>query len=576
MNSRMHIVSEAMPSRWLAALILGHVLACDNASGPGLRLDVSPDSVQMNRSDTVRLTVNGHLVTGVAVAFESNDTTIATVSNVGLVRGGSAVGRTTIRVSSGGAVTNVPIRVLPVPSGIVMSPGDTVIQISRTVQFRAWVIDEVGDSIPGIILHWRSSDAAIATVTQGGIVTSTDRAGFVFITADFGTLVGGSSIQVAIPGQATEIELAPADTILTVGDSAQLRATARDGFGTALSSSLLIWISDNNAVITVSSTGLVRSMNGLKGRVMIRAVVDTGSGLVEARAFVTAVDSIVAARSPVPNAYGAAISAGNVAYVTNTDGSILRANLPAPTFRQSILVGSNPTGVAFNSPGTRAYVSNYNSSAISVIDVTTNTSVEVIPVGARPFEVIVAPGDSILWVGKEDSVYAVRIATKEIVARFFFGGLATGFAIARDTLLYVSTNSIGTVVEFNLRTRTVARTLTVGGVPQKVTVSPDGSELYIANGSGYVQFWDLGTGLQIGSNLALSTPGYGIARRPSNGLLYVSGGSFESGYLHVIDPATRTVVYTALIGGTPRDVVFDAVGNIGVVANESGWVDFIK
>ena len=111
----------------------------------------------MNRSDTVRLAVipldgDGHLVTGVSVAFESNDTTIATVSNVGLVRGGSAVGRTTIRVSGGGAVTNVPIRVLPVPSGIVMFPSDTVIPVSRTVQFRAWVIDEVGDSIPGIVL----------------------------------------------------------------------------------------------------------------------------------------------------------------------------------------------------------------------------------------------------------------------------------------------------------------------------------------------------------------------------------------------------------------------------------------
>jgi len=572
-----------MRCSWVVLLLVVFVgSACSDSSGPGIRLDVSPDSVQMNRSDTVRLAVipldgDGHLVTGVSVAFESNDTTIATVSNVGLVRGGSAVGRTTIRVSGGGAVTNVPIRVLPVPSGIVMFPSDTVIPVSRTVQFRAWVIDEVGDSIPGIVLNWRSSDTAIATVTQSGTVKSKNTAGFVFITADFGTLMRGSTVRVAIPGAPTDVELAPADTVIPVGDSAQLRATARDAFGTTLSSSLLIWISDNNAVLTVSNTGFVRSVNGLKGRVMIRAVIDTGSGLVESRAFVTVVDSIIAARSSASGAYSAAISIGNVAYVTNTQGSnILRANLPVTTFGPSVIVGSIPTEVAFNSTGTRAYVTNQYSSTVSVIDVVANANIDAIPIGQSPFEVIVAPGDSILWVGKVDSAYAVRLATKQIVARFYIAGLANGVAIARDTLLYFSTHSGGTVIEFNLRTRTVSRTFTVGGTPQKLAVSPDGSELYIANQDGYVQFWDLVTGVQIGSNVTLPSNAYGIARRPSNGLLYATSAYFGGGYVYILDPATRTVIYSTLVGGSPREVVFNNDGSIGIIPNENGWVDFIR
>jgi YVTN family beta-propeller protein len=239
-------------------------------------------------------------------------------------------------------------------------------------------------------------------------------------------------------------------------------------------------------------------------------------------------------------------------------------------------VGNTPTEVAFNSTGSRAYVTNQYSSTVSVIDVSANTNIDAIPIGERPFEVIVAPGDSILWVGKVDSVYAVRLTTKQIVARFYIAGLANGVAITRDTLLYFSTHTGGTVVEFNLRTKTAARTFTVGGVPQKIAVSPDGSELYIANQDGYVQFWNLDTGVQIGSNLALPAAGYGLARRPSNGLLYATSASFGGGYLYVIDPVTHTLVYSVVIGGDTRDVAFNNDGSIGIIANSAGWVDFIK
>jgi DNA-binding beta-propeller fold protein YncE len=132
------------------------------------------------------------------------------------------------------------------------------------------------------------------------------------------------------------------------------------------------------------------------------------------------------------------------------------------------------------------------------------------------------------------------------------------------------------VIEFNLRTRALGRTFAVGGVPQKIAVSPDGFTLYIANQSGYVQFWDLVSGLQIGSNLILPSAGYGLARRATNGYLYVTGAYFGGGYIYVIDPLARTIVHSAVVGGSTRHVVFTADGTIGIVPNENGWVDFIK
>jgi len=239
-------------------------------------------------------------------------------------------------------------------------------------------------------------------------------------------------------------------------------------------------------------------------------------------------------------------------------------------------VGDTPTEMAFNSTGTRLYVTNQYSASISVINVASNTAIDEIPVGNRPFEVIVEPGDSILWTGKIDSLYGVRLATKEIIARFQIGDVGNGFAIAHDTVLYVSTHTTGTVVEINLRTRSLGRTFAVGGVPQKLAVSPNGTELYIANEAGYLQFWDLSSGLQIGSNLILPSAAYGLARRPTNGYLYLTGAYFGGGYIYIVDPVTHVLVHSAIVGGSTRHVVFNADGSVGLVPNEGHWVDFIK
>jgi DNA-binding beta-propeller fold protein YncE len=111
------------------------------------------------------------------------------------------------------------------------------------------------------------------------------------------------------------------------------------------------------------------------------------------------------------------------------------------------------------------------------------------------------------------------------------------------------------------------------------TPRADGNTLYIANeadrSEGYVQFWNLITGTQIGTNLPLTgAAGYGIAIRPTTGLLYVTT-AIPEGRIYVIDPGTRRVLKSAVAGGLAREVVF-APNGVGFVPNGSDWVDFIK
>ncbi len=287
------------------------------------------------------------------------------------------------------------------------------------------------------------------------------------------------------------------------------------------------------------------------------------------------VQSDILAHVPLASrAYAVAVSSTGVVYVGQPDlFRLLRDSLPQTSFTGTVSVGNTPTEVAFNSTGSQAFVTNQFSQNVGVIDVATNTQATTVAVAGNPFAVIVAPGDSIVYVTTTaDSLFAIRAATGEIAHRLSLPIISNGFAI-HDSLLYVSTRDVGTVTIINLKSNAILRTLTVGGAPQGIVVSPDGTQLYIANQTGDLQFWSIANDNSVG-DAVLAGRGFGLALRPSDGKLYVT--TLEAGEVQVVDPNTHLIVKSINVGGIPRRIAFDQSGNIGVVANEGGWVDFLR
>lgn len=387
-----------------------------------------------------------------------------------------------------------------------------------------------------------------------------------------GLLVGGCEGPTEPAWDVEELVVTPNPAYLGPGDNLQLAVSAVDGNGNLVTGVPVTFSSSDADLITVSKTGLVHAV-GPTGS----AVVTVSGGDVTAEVQVAVYGPFAQSTGLNGRPYAAAISPTGVVYIGLLDvAQLARADLPGTTFAPAVSVGNIPTEVAFNSSGTRAYATNQWDQDVSVVDVATNSEIDRIAVTGAPFEVIVTPGDSILYVTTNaDSVYGIRLASKAVVARFKTPNTANGLAV-RDTMLYVSTWRGGTVIEFNLRTRAIARVFRVGGIPQKLAFSPNGQELYIANQDGYVQFWNLVSGIQIGTPVTLPGGGaYGIDRSPSTGLLYVSTAYFGGGNLHVVDPTTRQVLKTFKVGGAARRVVFHSSG-LGLVSNEGGWVDFVR
>jgi YVTN family beta-propeller protein len=240
----------------------------------------------------------------------------------------------------------------------------------------------------------------------------------------------------------------------------------------------------------------------------------------------------------------------------------------------SVPVGCNPTRLALDRSGRRAYVSNQFSDSISVIDVLTNRCIDTIPVQGNPAPVVLSADERTLFVTTNaDRLYAIDVAAKRVVASIPLPATSHHLTLHPSAArLYVATRAAGTVIEIDTRTWQHARTFAVGGQTQALAVSADGAELYIANETGGLDVVDLEGGT-FAASLQLQGRAYGLALSPDNGQLYV--GLVSSGRVQVVDRESLRVIRSIVIGGLPRGIVFSPLGDTALVANEAGWVDVI-
>ncbi len=526
------------------------------------RVLLTPTSATAAIDDTLLFTAQvldyaGLPVPGAPVTFESTDPAVLQVIGPqGRVRA-AGMGQARLRARSGTTLDSATVAVHGLPAQVVITPDSVPVAVPLSVPLTVQVRDALGQAIPNAAVTFESGDTAVATVTGGGTVTG-HRIGVTTIVARS----GAARDTIPVVATAASVEVTPASVLLETADTIQLVATARDGLGAAISGVTFAYRSSDTTVARVSGAGVLTFAGTGSADIV------TAGGY---RSDTTVVLALVARIALTDRLSGVAVSVGDDIYALKADAGVA-VRLDPATWQAGvgIPVGFQPTAVTFNSTGTRTYVTNQFSQDVSVLDPATDTELGRLSLPADPYVSLVTPGDSILYVTSNiGRVYGIRLATGAI--RDSIAGLANALA-ARDTLLYVSVLD-GRVVEYNLRTLTVGRTLTTGGRPQGIAISPNGAELYVADENGGLQFWNLASGARL-DILPLPAGGpFGLAQQPGTGLLFVTG-TF-GGTVYIVDPVTRTLVRTLPVGGVTRRIAFRANGD-GVVTNESGWVDVIR
>jgi len=92
-----------------------------------------------------------------------------------------------------------PTQVTTVPggdavSGVAVSPSSATLDVGRTLQLTATLLDGNGQEVSGDV-SWTSSNNAVASVTENGLVTAVAEGGAT-ITASAGSQSGGAVVTV--------------------------------------------------------------------------------------------------------------------------------------------------------------------------------------------------------------------------------------------------------------------------------------------------------------------------------------------------------------------------------------------
>ena len=158
----------------------------------------------------------------------------------------------TVLTACGGDGSGPPA---PVAS-VAVTPQSSTIVVGQTTQLTAQPKDAQGNNLGNRTVTWSSTNTAVASVSSSGLVTALTVGGPVTIVAS-SEGQDGSAVVTVTPPPVASVSVSPASPSLTPLASVQLSATTRDASGAVLTGRVVTWNSSNNAVATVSGSGLV-------------------------------------------------------------------------------------------------------------------------------------------------------------------------------------------------------------------------------------------------------------------------------------------------------------------------------
>ncbi|HKW15612.1 MAG TPA: Ig-like domain-containing protein [Candidatus Krumholzibacteria bacterium] len=188
---------------------------------------------------------------------------------------------------------------------------------------------------------------------------------------------------------------------------------------------------------------------------------------------------------------------GSLCYTVSPDGDVvIPVDIAGATTYAAINVGDQPVAIVMRPDGKVAYVANFNSGTVSVIDTdknssTFNTVLTTINVGSNPTDLAVYPdGDRVVVANAGSGDISVidtdssSVAYHSVIATVGQGTGAKSVTVSPDgTLLFILTTS-GTILVVDVHPGStsenqVIATVGAGNGAKGLTVSPDGTLLFV-------------------------------------------------------------------------------------------------
>lgn len=244
-------------------------------------LSVTPATIAVGQDSAANITAQvieqnrNTVLPNASFTFTSSDTTIATVSSTGRVRGIRG-GSATITVSyfdpfeDQTLTQSVQVTVRPHPAATVsLTPDTRTMYPGDQFTFTAVALTAAGDTVycncfsPTRVMRdvrffFTAPDTTRITVSSGGRVTAKDSAGTFQLVFRVGADDKADTSTITLERRpATSVVVTPDPAAVKVGGTVQLTATLTAANGQTLTGRNIIWSTSNAAIATVDQTGLV-------------------------------------------------------------------------------------------------------------------------------------------------------------------------------------------------------------------------------------------------------------------------------------------------------------------------------
>jgi uncharacterized protein YjdB len=221
---------------------------------------------------------NSNAMSGQSFTWISSEPSIATVGTDGFATA-IANGTATINASTDGITGSALLNVAQIVSSVELTPEAVALEPGDTTRITAATSDVNGNSVASATVAWTSSNESVATVDSAGLVIAVDD-GPAFVTASSGGAADTALVTVTSGPIVTAVEVSPATVTLTaIGATQDFDAVAKDQGGNAIAGKDFVWFSNDSAVFTVDTAGLVTAVGN--GSTTIDATTDgvTGSAV---------------------------------------------------------------------------------------------------------------------------------------------------------------------------------------------------------------------------------------------------------------------------------------------------------
>lgn len=236
-----------------------------------LKLKLEKESIDIGEKTKVTYTFEPSDITHDKVTYVSSDSSVATVSNSGVVTGLRAGNAIITATSTNGVNDSVTVKVKDTDIAVtgITTPKNMTLEVGKSENINAVIHPSNADSQD---INWTSSDEGVLKVDQHGIITGLKK-GKAVVKASIGKISSETAVNVT-EIKVEKVALNINEAKLSVGQAINLRSNV---LPTIATDTKVNWTSSDDSIVSVSNGGKITALK--EGVVTIRATSNSNTSV---------------------------------------------------------------------------------------------------------------------------------------------------------------------------------------------------------------------------------------------------------------------------------------------------------